>query len=192
MNTPCKYALAVLLVSAARLPAQVGVSAPAPPTAVPVYLYQETLTTALVGFTGTQTAQLTVLNMSPATTATLAGCEVQLAFYDSQSRLLKQGNATNLAPGASTVLTLGHNEAQPGTATTTTTRVPVRGQVATVPSPSATGTASGTVVVLASCSLFTSLELYDNASGVTQTLTTDTRPVQTGELVPLAAMPMAR
>jgi hypothetical protein len=173
MRSPRMCFLAMLL-SAIPLVAQVVSVPPAPLPAL-----SQTLTTAVVGFTGSQTVQLNVLNMSAATTATLAGCDVQLAFYDSQNRLLKQGTTTNIAPGATASLSLGRSDVPAASATAP--RVSVRGQLRTILPP----TTSGTVGELSSCSLFASLEIYDNVTGATQVFTTDARTVFAGDVVPV-------
>jgi hypothetical protein len=163
-----------MLLSVVPLAAQV-ISVPP----VPLPALSQTLTTAVVGFTGSQTVELNVLNMSTATTTTLAGCDVQLAFYDSQNKLLKQGTTTTIAPGATASLSLGRSDVPAASATAP--RVSVRGQIKTILPP----TTSGPAVVVSGCSLFASLEVYDNVTGATQVFTTDTRPVFTG-FVPVA------
>jgi hypothetical protein len=168
------------------LAAQTRVPMPFPISALP-----QALTTAIVGFTGSQTAQLNVLNMSPATTATVSGCEVQLAFYDSQNRLLKQGATTTIAPGVAATLFLGRSEIP--VAAATMPRVSIRGQMKTVVPPTTTASEAGAAILAASCSLFASLEIYDNVTGATQVFTTDTRTVYTGTVMPMASgLPMAR
>jgi hypothetical protein len=164
--------LAGCLLLAWPLAAQV-VSTPTP-------VVQETLTTGMVGFTAAQTAQLNVLNMSEATTLTVAGCEVQLAFYDAQGHLLKQGAAVNITPGTATSLSLGRSDVT--SPSVTTLRLSVRGQVSTVAAPTASASPA---VILSSCTLFTSLEVYETATGITQVFTTDTRLLSTGGVVPL-------
>jgi hypothetical protein len=176
MHSPWKSFLAVLLLSAVPLAAQTLLPSP-----VPIPALSQTLTTGIVGFTGSQTAQLNVLNMSAASTAALAGCEVQLAFYDSQNRLLKQGATTTIAPGSAASLSLGRSDVPAASATTP--RVSIRGQVKTVV-PS-TSTVAGPAILFSSCSLFASLEVYDNVTGVTQVFTSDTRMVISGDVVPL-------
>jgi hypothetical protein len=175
MRFPRKRFLAVLLF-AVPLAAQVVSTSPTPMPAL-----SQTLTTAMVGFTGSQTAQLSVLNMNPATTTTLAGCEVQLAFYDSQNKLLKQGAATSVAPGTATTLFLSRSEIP--VAAASMPRVSIRGQAKTILPPTTT---SGPAV-LSSCALLASLEIYDNVTGVTQLFTSDTRTVFTGDVIPVTA-----
>jgi hypothetical protein len=183
MRFPNRSFLAVLLLSAVPLAAQIPVPGPGSLPA-PIPALSQTLTTGIVGFTGSQTAVLNVLNMSAATTATAAGCEVQLAFYDSQNRLLKQGATAMIAPGVATSLSLGRADVPAASATTP--RVSIRGQVKTVvPSP---GTAAGPAILVGICSLFTSLDVYDNVTGVTQVFTTDARTVFIGDVLPLTAI----
>jgi len=184
MRSPRQPFLAVLCLSAVPLVAQV-----VPPVPAPTPVLSQTFTTAVVGFTASQTVQLNVLNSSATTTATLAGCEVQLAFYDSQNRVVKQGATATIAPGAATSLSLGRADVPAASATAL--RVSIRGQVKTV-SPSTTAV-PGTLILAGSCSLFASLEIYDNVTGGTEVLTTDTRTVYTGDVVPLtASQPAAR
>lgn len=147
----------------------------------PTPVFQETLTTGMIGITAAQTAQLNVLNSSEATTLTVAGCVVQLAFYDAQGHLLKQGAAVNLTPGTATSFSLGRGDVTSPSATTL--RLSVRGQVSTVAAPTA---AANPVAILSSCTLFTSLEVYETTTGITQVFTTDTRVLSTGGVVPLA------
>jgi hypothetical protein len=180
-----RSALAALALSAAQLTAQVTTPVPSLPTPV---VAQQTLTTGMVGFTSSQTVELTVLNTAPAATTTLPGCEVQLAFYDSQGHVVKQGTATTIGPGTSTSLTLSRSEVPTATAAASAARVPVRGQVSTVAASTAS---SSSTVALAACALFPSLEVYDTTTGVTQVFTTDTRALYTG-VVPLAVLPAER
>jgi hypothetical protein len=179
MCFPNKTLLAVLLLSVVPLAAQTQLPAPAPIPAL-----SQTLTTGIVGFAASQTVQLTVLNMSPTTTATLPGCEVQLAFYDSQGHQLKQGTTVTIAPGVATSLSLGRADVPAASAATP--RVSIRGQVKTVV-PS-TGTTAGPAVLVSLCSLFNSLEVFDNTTGVTQVFSTDTRAVSLGDAEPLTAI----
>lgn len=178
MRSPHRSLFPVFLLSAVPLAAQISLPSPAPITVPQVF--QQTVTTAIVGFAASQTVQLNVLNSGIATTTTVAGCEVQLAFYDSQNRLLKQGTATNVAPGNATSLSLVRGDVP--TASATTPRVSLRGHVTVVPPTSAT---AGPAVLVSSCSLFTSLEVYDTVTGVTQVFTADTQSSFTGEAVPL-------
>jgi hypothetical protein len=176
-----------LLVSAAQLAAQV--TTPITPTPTPISIVPQILSTAILGFASSQTAELNVVNLVPAATTTLPVCEVQLAFYDAQNRLLKQGAATNVGPFASTSLSLGRGDLPSSSASAL--RVSIRGQVSTVLTPTTTGTSSTTAAGLNTCSLVVSLELYDNVTGVTQLFTTDTRSVYSGP-VPVFALPAAR
>ncbi len=175
MRFPRQCFVAVLL-SAVPLAAQVISTSPAPLPAL-----SQTITTAVAGFTGSQTVQLNVLNANVASTTTLAGCEVQLAFYDAQNRLLKQGTTATIAPGVATSLSLGRTEVPAASATSP--RISLRGLVKTILPP--TATSSGPAVLVSSCLLFTSLEIYDNVTGVTQVFSTDTRTIFSGDAVPL-------
>jgi len=180
--------LAGWLLVAAQAAAQ---TVPTIPVPAPVAAYQTAVSTAMVGFTASQTVQLNVLNLTAAaTTATatpanpVAACEVQLAFYDGQNRLLKQGTVTGIGPGAAASLSLGRGDFPAASATAQ--RVSIRGQVNTVAAPVASLGASGPAVIVSGCSPVVSLEVYDNVTGATQVFTTDARVVWTGGAVPLA------
>lgn len=163
-------------------------SVPGAPVTTPVAL--TAVSTALVGFTASQTIELNVVNLSavPATAtpaiATTA-CEVQLAFYDGQNRLLKQGLVANIGPGMSTSLSMTRGDV--AAASVSGVRVSARGQVSTLATPSASmAAASGPAIIVAACIPVVSLEVYDTISGVTQIFTSDTRAVLSGGAVPLA------
>ena len=65
--------------------------------------------------------------------------------------------------------------------------MPIRGQVKTVVPPASSS--AGPAVLVSFCSLFTTLEVYDNVTGVTQVFTSDTRAVFTGDVLPMTALP---
>ena len=161
------------------------------PILAPIPAYQAAVSTAMIGFTASQTAQLSVVNLTTASTASstapTVACDVQLAFYDGQNALLKQGSTVNLAPGTATSLSLGHADLPASTATAL--RVSVRGQVkTTLVSPAASSASSGpAVIVVGACSPVVSLEIYETATGATQVFTSDTRAVTTSGAVPMAA-----
>jgi len=175
-----------LMVAAAGM-AQV-VSTPIIPVGV-----DQVYTTGMISFTSSQTAQLNVLNVAPAPTATTTGgtstttavpCSVQLSFYDSQNRLVKQSAVTTIAP--QTAITLDLVTSQVPAASVTTPRIAVRGVVKIEPPASTSSTP--TVVFASSCQLFTTLELFDTTSGLTQAFTSDTRNVNTAVVVPLTGI----
>jgi hypothetical protein len=153
--------------------------------------YESTVTTGIVGWAlASQTAQLTVLNSgaaliavpgSSSTTATT--CPVELAFYDAQNNLLKSTQVANVAPGTASSLTLKLADL---TTAPTGLRIDIRGVVKSNPLTTGSGTASLPNIPLFSvCSLVTTMELFDNTTGVTQVLTSDTRAVATLIALPL-------
>jgi hypothetical protein len=165
-----KCASAGLLLFAAHAVAQV----------TPNLAYQQAVTTGMAGFTSAQTARLNVLNVSPVT-ATAQSCSVQLAFYDEKNNLLKQATVNGLAPQTATSLDLNRPEA--ASVSPAALRAQIRGVVRSVPPLIAYPVVPSTVIV-ASCTVMTTLEIFDSATGVTQVFTSDTSP---GLVVPLTA-----
>jgi hypothetical protein len=144
----------------------------------------QTWSTGMVGFPATQTVRLNVLNNSsvPAnSTLPSPNCALQLSFYDAQGKLLKQTTVGSLAPGVATGLELGRGEISGVPASTL--RVQVRGVVQTILAP-ASGGGSSTPMVLSACSPFITVEVYDNATGASQVLTSDARLMSSG-IIPL-------
>ena len=144
--------------------------------------FQQTMTTAMVGFTPNQTARLSVLNLNAAptgnTTTAASNCNVELQFLDAKNNSLKQAQVTNLAPQNATSLDLAATTAL--TAGQTPARAEIRGAVVVNPaSPSATPVPTGF------CTVFVSLEIFDNTTGNTVALTTDTRTTGIVGVVPL-------
>jgi len=176
-----KYVLASLILLAVPMMAQTL------PTPTPIAFPQPTYTTAMVGFTASQTVQLNVLNISsvPVTvtgsTTPTPACAVELAFYDSQDRLILQSTVPNLAPRTSASLDLTRTLVPAASATTP--RIELRGQVSTV-TPTA---GNSPIATFSSCLLFVSLETIDTATGVTQAYTSDTRAISSGGIMPMAA-----
>ncbi len=178
-------AVSALLISASLATAQT--------TTTPTF--ESTLTTGIVGWApATQTAQLNVLNVganfavvagTTSTTPTSA-CPLELEFHDAQNNVLKTLEVSSLAPGTAVSLTLKLADL---TAAPTGLRVDIRGVVKSNPlstGPIPAGSATGTAVNLFSaCSTMPTLELFDNATGVTQIFTSNTRPVATLQVVPL-------
>ncbi len=174
------------------------VSTPVIPVSV-----EQSWTTGIVSFIGSQTAQLNVLNIAPIPTATTGSgngngggsgngaaatvpCQVQLSFYDTQNHLVKQGSVVTVAP--QTAVTLNLTTSQVPAADLTTPRMAIRGVVKVEPVTPATG--SGTTIFYPypfSCQLVTTLELFDTVGGITQTFTSDTRLMGTTVPIPLAA-----
>ena len=162
-------AMAGLLLSGTALPAQI-VSLPGLSPAV---------TTGAVGLAGSQTAQLNVVNLNTPSTTTATTptvtCQVQLEFWDSQGKMVKSRTFSNLAPVATASLHLKLTEV---TTNTSPLRSEVRGVVRRTTSTSGvtttpTPTPQPIFFVPASCSVATTLEVFDSTTGVTQTLTSD-------------------
>jgi hypothetical protein len=145
-----------------------------------------TVTSAIVGVTSTQTAQLNVLNLQPVISGvTAVACPATLEFYNESGALLKQLAVTNIPP--TTAVSLTFNPPVPAAAVNS--RAPIRAVVVT-PSISTVGTGNPPTPILPfsiSCSVMSSLEITDNSTGATQTFTTDFRAMQTAIVLPLAA-----
>ncbi|MGD0497003.1 MAG: hypothetical protein ABSC23_01060 [Bryobacteraceae bacterium] len=175
-----RCAVAGLLVFAAQAVAQ---------TTIPTIniMYQQPVTTGMVGFTNSQTARLSVLNLVPAT-AVPSVCNVQLAFYDDKNNLLKQASVNALPPQTASSLDLSRTEV--ASSSPTVQRAQIRGVVRTGPlipaSAQSVATPGASVVFASACTVMTTLEIFDTATGVTQVLTSDTRPVSPAAVIPLA------
>ncbi len=176
-------ALLALLISAGLATAQT--------TTTTTPTYESTVTTGMVGYMpSTQTAQLNVLNTgglfaNSAATTPVAACPVELEIYDGQNNVLKSLQVTNVAPGTEASLTFKLSDLPAGTVVF---RLDIRGVVKSNPIvggpiPAASATM---IPVFSTCSFVTTLELFDTSTGVTQTLTSDTRPFGTPVVVPLA------
>lgn len=142
--------------------AQTGVVAPLTPPDV---------STAMVGLAAGQTARLSVLNLASPTASPAIPCTARLSFFDSQGRQLKLA-AVSVVPGQAQSLDVNHDTDLTGFPA----HIEIRGMVSHI-APSSTG---------GSCSLFASLEIFNNVTGVAQVLTTD---VRSGTLV---AVPLIR
>jgi hypothetical protein len=178
MISSSRYAFAGLLLFAAQAVAQTST----------LIAYQQPVTTGMVGFTNSQTARLSVLNLSPAT-AVSSVCIVQLAFYGEKNNLLKQASVNALPLQMAFSLDLNRTEVTD--VSPAAQRAQIRGVVRSgplVPASAAPVTSPGSSVIAGpGCSVMTTLEIFDTATGVTQVLTTDTRPITTGLVVPLTA-----
>jgi hypothetical protein len=167
-----RFASAGLLLFAAHAVAQVSSN----------FAYQQAATTGMAGFTSAQTARLNVLNVSPLAAAAQS-CKVQLAFYDEKNNLLKQSTVIGLAPQTATSLDL--NRPEVASVSPTALRAQIRGVVLSglplLANPVAPG---ASVIVVSACTVTTTLEIFDSATGVTQVITSDTRP---GMVVPATA-----
>ena len=142
-------------------------------------------TTGIVGVTSTQTARLNVLNLQPVIPGvTAVMCPATLEFYDDTGALLKQVAVTNISPASAANLVF--KPAVPSTA------VGARAQIrAVVVTPSTSVVNPGTepptpiVPVTRSCNVMASLEIIDDATGATHTITTDLRSMPAFSILPL-------
>ena len=149
-------------------------------------LSQPAVTTGMVGLTSNQTARLSVLNLNTTTTSTSTlspptpanNCTVELQFFDGQNKSLKQALVPNFAPQTATTLDLTRSEITAQTAN----RAEIRGVVTVNPAstPVATATVPGY------CTVFTTLQIFDAATGSTVVFTSDTRVSNAGPVaIPL-------
>ena len=151
----------------------------------PMAMVPPAVTTGMVGLTTNQTARLSVLNLNSTstTTATLTppiNCTVELQFFDAQNKSLKQAVVPNFAPQTATTLDLKRSEIT----TQTANRAEIRGQINV--NPSSTPVANPTVPGY--CTVFTTLQIFDETTGSTVVLTSDTRVSNSGTVViPLIA-----
>ena len=156
------------------------------PGAIPISI-QQTMTTGMVGFTLNQTARLNVLNLNavPATANAQPNCMVELQFFDSQNHSLKQSVVPNFAPQTATSLDL---TAAPSTIASLAPPAPPRQEIrgAVTVNPASSPIMSPAAVGY--CSVMVSLEIFDNTTGNTVALTTDTRVIGMGGIVPLGMM----
>jgi len=134
-----------------------------------------TMSSAIVGATSTQSAQLNVLNLAPVIPGvTAVACPATLEFYSASGALLKQMSVNTIAP--STAVSLVFKPSPPSTAVNA--RAQIRA-VVVMPFPIVTPVvSSGSTPVIpvgAGCTFVSSLEITDDSSGVTQILTTDFR-----------------
>ena len=147
--------------------------------------YLQQATTGIVGMGATQNARLNVLNLNIAT-ATAQTCNVQLAFTDDANNVLKQATFDALAPQKTASLTLSYAEANAGGASG---RAEIRGvawsNLSAVATPASTTTPATAVIIAAGCTMMTTLEIYDAATGATQVLTSDARNVSSAVVTPL-------
>ena len=139
--------------------------------AEPMAMVQPAVTTGMAGLTTNQTARLSVLNLNSTstTTATLTppiNCTVELQFFDAQNKSLKQAVVPNFAPQTATTLDLKRSEITNQTGN----RAEIRGQInVNPPTPVASPTNPGY------CTVFTTLQIFDETTGSTVVLTSDTR-----------------
>jgi hypothetical protein len=143
---------------------------------------QQTMTTGMVGLSYNQTARLNVLNLNPvvSTTPAPANCNVELEFVDASNVVQKSAVALNFAPQKATSLDF------PGKAIISSTamqRTEIRGVVViNPPIPIAISLAPGP------CTVKVTLEIFDNISGATTVVTSDTSTVPSPVATPAATV----
>ena len=147
-------------------------------------LSQPAVTTGMVGLTSNQTGRLSVLNLNTTTTSTSTlspptpanNCTVELQFFDGQNKSLKQALVPNFAPQTATTLDLTRAEINAQTGN----RAEIRG-VVTVNGPTPVASPS----IPGYCTVFTTLQIFDTATGSTVVFTSDTRVSNAGMFFPL-------
>ena len=151
----------------------------------PMSMVQPAVTTGMVGLTTNQTARLSVLNLNSTSTTTASltppiNCTVELQFFDAQNKSLKQSLVLNFAPQTATTLDL----TRAAITTQTGNRAEIRGAVTV--NPASTPVAGAATPGY--CSVFTTLQIFDETTGSTVVLTSDTRVTNAGPFViPLIA-----
>jgi hypothetical protein len=182
MNRRCLFSgVLAALAFGTTLLAQ-STSPPNIPVTPPIILHQS-FTTGMVGFTTNQTARLNVLNLNsvpaaaPATQT--ADCTVELQFFDDKNNLVKQTVVPNFAPGTATSFDLPRASVTSEAAT----RAEIRGVVVINPTP----TPVESPAAAGYCSVVTTLEIFDAATGSSVALTSDTRAVGLPSLLPVVA-----
>ena len=171
------------LVAQPSLPVPTAVTIPSGPSPTSI---QQTMTTGMIGFTPNQTARLSVLNLNPVSTTNppQPNCTVELQFFDPNNNSLKQSVVPNFAPQTATSLDL---TAPPQAIASlnpslTPQRLQIRGAVTVNPTPTVVMNPS----VAGYCAVMVTLEIFDNITGNTVALTTDTRVVGSGGIMPMA------
>ena len=179
-----RYALGAALCAALSSETRLMAQAATTPT------FQLAVTTGVVGVVLSQTAQLNVLNVTPVIPGVTAViCTAQLEFYDAQGTLVKQMLVNNIPPGTAASLPLKRLDIT--SVPLATPRAEVRGVVRTGPSPTpppaGTGGGAPTIAfpVPLGCQVMTTLEVFDDATGITHVVTTDTRPMFNFGILPL-------
>ena len=145
------------------------------------------VTSAVIGVSSTQTARLNVLSLRPVIPGVTAiACPATLEFYDDTGALLKQLTVTDIAPATAANLVFK----PPVPSTAVNARAQIRAVVVSPP-VTVTSVASGTTtaMIVAGCSFLSSFEVMDDASGNTQSVTTDFRPMPGAVVVPPPVTP---
>jgi len=127
-------------------------------------------TSAIIGVSSTQTARLNVLNLQPVIPGvTAVACPATLEFFDDSGALLKQLVLTTISPATAANLTFKPTPS----ATAANARVQIRAVVFT-PANTVTPVAGSMPVIVAPvCNFLSSFEVVDDATGNTQSVTTD-------------------
>jgi hypothetical protein len=144
------------------------------------------VTTGIVGVTITQTARLNVLNLQaviPGVAAVM--CPATLEFYDDAGALLKELVVPNIPPATAASLVFK----PPVPSTAVNARAQIRA-VVFMPSTSVVnpGSASPPIAIMPvsfGCNVMPSLEIIDDSTGATHTLTTDLRAMSAYRLLPM-------
>ena len=144
-------------------------------------LAQPAVSTGMVGLTTNQTARLSVLNLNSTTSTapiTANNCTVELQFFDAQNNSLKQSLVLNFAPQTAATLDL----TRAAITTQTGNRAEIRGAVTV--NPASTPVAGAATPGY--CTVFTTLQIFDETTGSTVVLTSDTRVSNYGPIaIPL-------
>lgn len=145
------------------------------------------ITTGIVGVTSTQTARLNVLNLQPVIPGVAAvACPATLEFYDDTGAQLKQLALTNISPANAASLVF-----KPIPSTAVGARAQIRAVVftpaPTVPNPGSGPMPMPAMPMRAGCNFMASLEIIDDATGVTHTFTTDLRSMAFYSIFPMTA-----
>jgi hypothetical protein len=117
---------------------------------------------------------------------------VQLEFWDSKGNLVKSMAISNLGAGATASLAIKFTDVTTTPPNTSPMRTEIRGVVRrTVPTTGVTATPTPMpqpiTFIPPSCSVATTLEVFDNLSGVTQALTSDLHALEEFTVMPLAS-----
>ena len=136
---------------------------------------QQGYSTGMVGVTSTESVQLNVLNLGP------QACTVQMGFYNQNNALVGSLSAKQTVGVGDAVQ---YSEKIPISNTVSPLRTEVRGLVTTTPivTPTATGAPSQPTSV---CTLFITLEVYENTGGAATVFTSDVRAVPSVTATPV-------
>jgi hypothetical protein len=160
-------ALAGFMVCSAHLIAQT----------TPISTTEPGVTTGMVGLAPSQTARINVLNLNPMA-GTPVICSVQLQFVNPENSVLKQAIVANIPPGQAAALELKREEI----ADMTTLRQSIRGVVRNPLGLPPVASGAAPIAVPPACTIMTTLELFDDLTGVTHVVTAATRPLPAGPI----------